>query len=423
MRSLQTILFALFISLVLSACQESNSSESTETASSPQDETIVSDDSETSDTTDDGTPDDSGSQDDSGGGSSEDTTEPTPTPVAPPASEETNPGPTPTPPVTPVTPVTPVEEQPTPVEEEPTPVTEEPTPVVEEPTPVAEEEPTVVDEQVSRGAPQLTSATISGDNVQLSWSNANSDPDGGYDVWIDEQDTGADRTVSTSAVIAGLDLSVRHCFKVESRYVGASEFYVSNEMCTEAQAAVNQAPTIGGSPVTQVDAGTAYRFTPTANDADGDDLSYRVANQPSWASFNSSTGTLSGTPSAQDVGTYNNIRITVNDGTDEATLTAFSITVNTVEVAATTGSISLRWTAPTTRTDNTPLSLSDIDGYSIYVGTTRNNLQLYVDVAQGDATRYTINDIDLGDYYVAISAYDRDGRSSALSNIVMKSAN
>ncbi len=419
MRSLQIILLALFISLVLSACQESNSTESTETASSPQDEAVVSDASETSDTSDEGTSDDSGSQDDSGDGS-EDTTEPTPTPVAPPASEETDPEPTPT---TPVTPVTPVEEQPAPVEQEPAPVTEEPAPVEEEPTPVTEEPVTGGDEQVSRGAPQLTSATISGDNVQLSWRNANSDPDGGYDVWIDEQDTGADRTASTSAVITGLDLSVRHCFKVESRYVGASEFYVSNEMCTEAQAAANQAPTIGGSPVTQVDAGTAYRFTPSANDADGDDLSYRVTNQPSWASFNSSTGTLSGTPSAQDVGTYNNIRITVSDGTDEATLTAFSITVNTVEAVATTGSISLRWAAPTTRTDNTPLRLSDINGYSIYMGTTRNNLQMVVDVAQGDAVSYTINDLDLGDYYVAISAYDQDGRSSSLSNIVMKSAN
>ncbi len=414
MRSLQTILFALFISLVLSACQSSDT-ESTETASSPQDETVVSDDSGTaSDTSDDGNTADSGSQDDSGGGSAEDTPEPTPTPVAPPASQESEPTPAPAP----TTPVTPVEEQPAPVTEDPAPVTEE------EPAPVAEEEPApAVEDQVSRGAPRLTSASVSGDNVQLNWSNANSDPDGGYDVWIDEQDTGADRTVSTSAVITGLDLSVRHCFKVESRYVEASEFYVSNEMCTEAQAAANQAPTISGTPATRVDAGTAYSFTPTANDADGDDLSYRVANLPSWASFNSTTGALRGTPDSQDVGTYNNIRITVSDGTDEATLAAFTITVNTVEVAATTGSISLRWTAPRTRTDGAPLSLSDIDGYSIYLGTSRNNLQMYVDVAQGDAVRYTINDIELGDYYVAISAYDMNGRSSALSNIVMKSAN
>ncbi|MET0066066.1 MAG: putative Ig domain-containing protein [Candidatus Thiodiazotropha sp.] len=405
MRSLQTILFALFISLVLSACQGSSSSESTETASNPDQETIVSNDGETTgDTNDSGAPADSGSQDNSGNGSTEETTDPTPTPVAPPASNETT---TPTPAPTPA----------------PSTGTDTQAPV-EESTPVTEEESApVTEETVARGAPELVSATISGEDVLLSWINANSDPDGGYDVWIDDLDMGTDRTVSTSSVITGLDLSVRHCFKIESRYVEASEFYVSNEMCTEAQAGTNAAPTISGSPSTNVDVGTAYSFTPAANDEDGDDLSFSVVNLPSWASFNSTTGAVSGTPGAQDVGDYNNIRISVSDGSDEASLAAFSITVNTVEVAATTGSMALRWSAPSTRTDGTPLSLSDIDGYSIYVGTTQSNLQMHVDVNAGDITSYTIDNLALGTYYVAISAYDQSGRASALSNVVTKSVN
>ncbi|MET0027654.1 MAG: putative Ig domain-containing protein [Candidatus Thiodiazotropha sp.] len=404
MRSLQTILIALFISLMLSACGGGSSTESTETASNPQDETIVSNDGETAGNTNDtGTPADNGSQDNSGSGSTEETTDPTPTPVAPPVSSVTNPTPAPS------------------TGSDTSGSTETP---VEEAAPVTEEEAApVVEETVTRGAPVLLTANISGEDVLLSWNNDNSDPDGGYDVWIDELDMGTDRTAATSATITGLDLGVRHCFKIESRYVEASEFYVSNEMCTEAQAAANEAPTISGTPETSVDVGSAYSFTPSADDADGDDLSFSVANLPFWASFNTNTGALTGTPAAQDVGDYNNIRITVTDGTDDVTLAAFSIRVNTVEVAAATGSMSLRWTAPSTRIDGTPLSLADIDGYTIYVGTSQSNLQMYVDVNRGDISSYTIDDIELGNYYVAISAYDLSGRASELSNVVMKSVN
>ena len=38
-------------------------------------------------------------------------------------------------------------------------------------------------------------------------------------------------------------------------------------------------------------------FVPTASDVDaGDALTYSITNQPSWASFSTSTGELSGTP-------------------------------------------------------------------------------------------------------------------------------
>ena len=73
--------------------------------------------------------------------------------------------------------------------------------------------------------------------------------------------------------------------------------------------------------------GNAYSFRPNAADADGDTLTFSVANKPGWANFNTSTGRLNGTPSAADVGTYANITITVSDGTADASLAAFSIQV------------------------------------------------------------------------------------------------
>nr|WP_282099743.1 Ig-like domain-containing protein [Pseudoalteromonas luteoviolacea] len=90
----------------------------------------------------------------------------------------------------------------------------------------------------------------------------------------------------------------------------------------------NDAPTIGGVPLTSVDEDSAYSFTPVAADVDGDTLSFSVQNAPAWASFNPSTGALTGTPQDHDVGNYTNITVSVSDGQASATLAAFDIAVN-----------------------------------------------------------------------------------------------
>ncbi|MEJ2046132.1 MAG: putative Ig domain-containing protein, partial [Reinekea sp.] len=87
----------------------------------------------------------------------------------------------------------------------------------------------------------------------------------------------------------------------------------------------NDAPTISGTPVTSVNEDSAYSFTPTANDVDaGDSLTFSIANRPGWASFSTSTGALTGTPTNDDVGTASNIVITVSDGTASADLAGFA---------------------------------------------------------------------------------------------------
>src|SRR5690606_18051920 len=66
------------------------------------------------------------------------------------------------------------------------------------------------------------------------------------------------------------------------------------------------------------------------SDADGDKLTFSISNRPSWASFDSATGRLSGTPGAADVRTYSNIVISVSDGEASAALPGFSIVVQAV---------------------------------------------------------------------------------------------
>jgi hypothetical protein len=89
----------------------------------------------------------------------------------------------------------------------------------------------------------------------------------------------------------------------------------------------NRAPVISGTPPTTITAATTYTFTPTASDPDGNTLTFGVQNRPTWATFNTATGRLSGTPTASQLGTFSNIRITVSDGTATVSLAAFAITV------------------------------------------------------------------------------------------------
>ena len=92
----------------------------------------------------------------------------------------------------------------------------------------------------------------------------------------------------------------------------------------------NSPPTISGSPVTTATVGQAYNFQPSASDADGNALTFSATNVPTWASFSTSTGRLTGTPSSSMAGlTFSGIVVSVSDGTASTSLPAFSIRVST----------------------------------------------------------------------------------------------
>jgi hypothetical protein len=87
-------------------------------------------------------------------------------------------------------------------------------------------------------------------------------------------------------------------------------------------------PTISGQPASSVAAGSLYSFSPSASDPAGHALTFSIGNKPAWASFSTSSGTLSGTPAAANAGTYANIVISVSDGARSASLPAFAIKVS-----------------------------------------------------------------------------------------------
>ncbi|HXI67974.1 MAG TPA: hypothetical protein VNH41_08555, partial [Steroidobacteraceae bacterium] len=86
---------------------------------------------------------------------------------------------------------------------------------------------------------------------------------------------------------------------------------------------------ISGTPLTTIKAGTVYTFTPIATDfagntGNGAHLTFSIVNGPSWATFFSGTGQLTG-PAVK--GTYSGIVISVTDGCASAPLKAFTIKV------------------------------------------------------------------------------------------------
>jgi hypothetical protein len=173
-------------------------------------------------------------------------------------------------------------------------------------------------------------------------------------------------------------------------------------------------PTITGSPTTSVTSGTAYSFTPTASDPAGLLLTFSIQNKPTWATFSTATGQLSGTPGTGDVGTDAGIVISVTDGTLSASLSSFAIVVNAPPV--TTSSVTISWMPPTENTDGS--TLTALAGYYIYYGTSPSNLSsgTRVKIAGTALTSYTITDLTSGTWYFAMSAYDSSGNQSALTN-------
>jgi autotransporter-associated beta strand protein len=92
--------------------------------------------------------------------------------------------------------------------------------------------------------------------------------------------------------------------------------------------AVNDLPVIGGTPNVSVDQDVGYSFTPMASDVDSADvLTFSITNKPAWASFNTATGRLSGTPAQADAGTHGAIVISVSDGIESVSLQEFAIEV------------------------------------------------------------------------------------------------
>ena len=174
------------------------------------------------------------------------------------------------------------------------------------------------------------------------------------------------------------------------------------------------AATISGTSLGSVLVGNAYSFTPATTDPSGAALTFNVNNAPGWATFNSTTGELSGTPTAADVGTYANITIGVSDGTSSVSLPAFQIAVTQVA----NGSATLTWMPPTENTNGTPLT--NLAGYQIYYGTSATVMSQSVKIANPGIVTYVVSNLSPGTWYFSVKAYTSANVESGTSVVVSK---
>ncbi len=174
-------------------------------------------------------------------------------------------------------------------------------------------------------------------------------------------------------------------------------------------------PTISGTPSGEVMQGQQFSFTPSGSSGSGQTLVYSVSNRPSWATFNTQTGRLRGTPGVADLGVYNNIVISVSDGHGSASLPAFSIAV----VATANGHATLTWQPPSEREDGTPL-WGALAGYRIYWGTTPGSYPNSVTINNPGVTTYMVEGLTPNTYYFVATAFDTNNLESGYSNIGTK---
>ncbi len=196
---------------------------------------------------------------------------------------------------------------------------------------------------------------------------------------------------------------------------GGDESTSAQDPGSSAASTTNSATlSIQGVPPGGVNYGSPYNFTPTVSGTAGATLTFSIQNKPEWATFSSTNGALSGTPEAGNVGTDADIVISVSDGASSATLAAFNISVS--EVA--NGTATLDWTAVTQTT--TDATLAGLAGYIVYYGTSADNLNQQVTLANPATTTYTVTNLAAATWYFAVAAYTSDGVIGTMSNVGQK---
>jgi len=182
---------------------------------------------------------------------------------------------------------------------------------------------------VQAAAPKIsgTPATTGTVGVSYSFKPSASDSDGNKLTFTVANKPGFAAFSATTGQLSGTP-SAEHARTWSGIQICVSDG--SSKVCLPSYSLVikpnaNKSPTITGSPATTGKVGTAYSFQPTAKDPEGKAVTLSIRNKPSWASFSTSTGKLSGTPTA--AGVFSGIMITATDGVTNASLPTFSITV------------------------------------------------------------------------------------------------
>ena len=224
-----------------------------------------------------------------------------------------------------------------------------------------------------------------------------------------------------------------------------------------ASQAASKTLTISGKPATTVAVGGHYSFQPTAKDTVKSRIKFNIYNKPYWATFDGTTGKLSGTPHRFDTGTYKNITIRLTDWYGYVTTVPFSITVTkaatgpvsapstsapatsgsstsastgtgssgssgsapsapATSTQASSGSVTLDWVPPTENTDGSVMT--NLAGYAVHYGTDRAKLTQTLKVANAGVATFVVDNLAAGTWYFSVTSLNSEGVESTNSGVV-----
>jgi hypothetical protein len=165
------------------------------------------------------------------------------------------------------------------------------------------------------------------------------------------------------------------------------------------------------------------------SDPDGDALSVTANTSPANGTVSLSGGSATYTPAAGFSGT-DAFGYTVSDGKGGTASGSVSISVAAAPTPPTepdpgTGTTSgatavLSWTIPTTRANGSPLAMSELAGYEIYVLAESTGQSSVITVDGGGTSSYTLTGLAADTYHFSMAAKDSAGNLSELSGVVSK---
>jgi len=166
---------------------------------------------------------------------------------------------------------------------------------------------------------------------------------------------------------------------------------------------------ISGAPDRTARVNDTYSFTPQVTAQPSANLRFSISNRPSWASFNTATGVLSGVPGIANSGVHGGIVIGVSDGYTQASLPAFEIIVTD----GSTRSVTLNWQAPTELVDGSPLT--DLAGFRVHYGRVSADYEGVIELDAG-LSSFVIEGLERGvTWYFSATAYRSNGMESAFA--------
>lgn len=139
----------------------------------------------------------------------------------------------------------------------------------------------------------------------------------------------------------------------------------------------------------------------------------------SWANDRGGQGKANGTESwttgsiSLEIG-ENAITVAAEDSSGSTT----SRTIVIKRESGQTGSVTLSWTAPITRTDASPLT--NLAGYKIFYGRMSGIYDFQININNPGILTYVIESLVSGEWYFAVAAYDANGLESDRSNEVLR---